>query len=313
MGEKTKISWTASVAADGSTIQGATFNPWWSCTKVDACCANCYAETLANRWGYPWGPTAPRRIFGPKHWAEPLAWNAKAAKTGQPMRVFCGSMCDWAEDRRDLDDERAKLWKLIEATPALTWLLLTKRAENIRLMLPTIQIGAREPLLPRFDNVWVGVTVGMRANLERIAELRQVPATVRFLSCEPLLEDLGRIDLRGISWCIVGGESGPSARQCSVEWIRSIVKQCREAGVKCFVKQLGANCQTRNDDNFTGDEGDPSFPKWPDHLIDRIVEQPHGGYQGAPVRVRFHDRAGSDPTEWPEDLRVREMPARRAP
>ena len=197
-----------------------TFNPWWSCTKVDACCSHCYAETLAKRWGFSWGPKAPRRLFGPKHWAEPLAWNAKAAKSGKTVRVFCGSMCDWAEDRRDLDDERVKLWKLIEATPALTWLLLTKRSQNIRSMLPTIQIGGEE--LPRFNNVWVGVTVGIRANLSRLDDLRAVPAVVRFVSFEPLLEDLGLIDLTGISWGIVGCESGPKARPMREEWVKNI-------------------------------------------------------------------------------------------
>ena len=269
MGKETDIAWCH-----------ATFNPFWGCAKVDACCANCYAETLAKRWGFGWGQKAERRLFGPKHWAEPLQWNAKAAKSGQPMRVFCGSMCDWAEDRRDLDDERVKLWKLIGVTPALTWMLLTKRAENIRSMLPTIQIGGEE--LPRLSNVWVGVTVGMRANLERIDLLREVPATVRFLSVEPLIEDLGEIDLAGIHLVIVGGESGPKARPFHVEWARSILKQCKDAGVAAFCKQLGANAV---DSATTGIAGIKPT-----------------------LQLALRDRAGADPSEWPDDLRVREMP-----
>lgn len=288
MGKETGISWC-----------DATFNPVWGCTKVDACCANCYAETLATRWGYPWGPKAPRRTFGPKHWAEPLAWNAKAVKSGKPMRVFCGSMCDWAEDRRDLDDERVKLWNLIDATPALTWLLLTKRVENIRSMLPTIQIGACEPLLPRFDNIWVGVTVGMRANLERIYELRQVPATVRFLSVEPLIEDLGTLDLRGIHWVIVGGESGPKARPFHIEWARSIRDQCKAARVACFIKQMGSNPRINVATEPLG--------TWNERVgID------HDGY-GAGARICLRDRAGADPDEWPADLRVQNFPIERNP
>jgi protein gp37 len=274
MGKETGIAWTHS-----------TFNPWWGCTKVDACCSNCYAETLATRWGFAWGPKAPRRFFGPKHWAEPLAWNAKAAKSVQPMRVFCGSMCDWAEDRRDLDDERAKLWKLIETTPALTWMLLTKRAENIRAMLPVIEIGSA--VEPRFNNVWVGVTVGMRANLGRIDVLREVPAVVRFLSVEPLIEELGTLDLRGIQLVIVGGESGPKARPFHVEWARDLRDQCKAAGVAFFMKQMGANAISDSDDDRRHC-GDMNLPK--------------------NFQLVLRDRAGADPSEWPEDLRIQQMP-----
>lgn len=228
-----------------------------------------------------------------------MLWNAKAEREGKAMRVFCGSMCDWAEDRRDLDDERVKLWRLIEATPALTWLLLTKRAENIRAMLPSIQIGACESLLPRFDNVWVGVTVGMRANIERIDELREVPATVRFLSVEPLIEDLGTLDLRGIQWVIVGGESGPNARPFHIEWARSIRDQCKAAGVKCFVKQMGANCIDENDRGFPAST-------WPGARgVNGITCTPLDAHR---MRIHLRDRAGADPSEWPDDLRVQEFP-----
>ena len=225
MGENSAIAWT-----------DHTFNPVWGCAKVDACCTNCYAETLAHRYGFEWGEGAGRRKFGDKHWNEPLRWNAKAVKAGQPARVFCGSMCDVFEDRRDLDAERVRLWKLIEATPALTWLLLTKRPQNIRAMLPMIQIGSGD--LPRFDNVWVGATVGHRGVLHSIDLLREVPAAVRFISAEPLLEDLGPIDLTGIGWVIVGCESGPKARPMEAEWAESILKQCQVEGVPFFLKQM---------------------------------------------------------------------------
>ena len=228
MGEKSKIAWT-----------DHTFNPWWGCTKVDACCANCYAERMATHYKFGWGPNAERRLFGPKHWAEPLLWNAKAAKAGKPARVFCGSMCDWAEDRRDLDEERAKLWKTIEATPALTWLLLTKRPENARSMLPTIQIGGEE--MARFDNVWVGVTVGIRANISRLDDLRAIPATVRFVSFEPLLEDLGPINLTGIGWVIVGCESGHKARVMPTDAVESLWMQARLNEIPFFYKQAMAD------------------------------------------------------------------------
>jgi protein gp37 len=193
-------------------------------------------------------------------------------------------------------------------------------------------------------NVWCGCTVDDQQRAEeRIPDLLQTPAAVRFLSVEPLLGpvDLEQLNdgswydsegaqcydaLRGaayyrdgehglaggprIDWVVCGAESGPSARLCQVDWIRSIVRQCRVAQVPCFVKQLGANCRARNDENWTGDENDPGFPKWPGHLVgeDRIEHLPGGGYQGAPVRVRFRNRAGADPAEWPVDLRVRELP-----
>ena len=118
-----------------------------------------------------------------------------------------------------------------------------------------------------------------------------------------------------LHWIVVGGESGSSARPFDVAWARRTVKACREAGVACFVKQLGANVRTRNDDNFTIDEDppDPDWPSWPTNLVagDRVEHNPDGvreEYQGAPVRVRLRDRKGGDMDEWPSDLRVRDYP-----
>jgi len=125
-----------------------------------------------------------------------------------------------------------------------------------------------------------------------------------------------------LDWVIVGGESGPKARPCDVAWIRSVVQQCQATGVPCFVKQLGANVRTRNDDGWDAsshtwadgpDAGRPVDPMaWPDHIAeeDRIECHPDGyreDYQGAPVRIRLRDRKGGDPAEWPEDLRVRQL------
>lgn len=243
MGKDSKISWT-----------NHTFNPWWGCTKVAAGCKNCYAETLATRFGWGWGEFVPRRLFADKHWNEPLKWNREAEKAGVRARVFCGSMCDVFEDREELSDSRVRLWKLIEATPWLDWLLLTKRPENARRMLPTIQIGGEE--LPRFNNVWLGATVCTQEDADKnIPELLQIPAAVRFLSMEPLLEDVrihpGVLGCVGhiaesfgnplIHWIIVGCESGPHARPCSVGWIYSEVRQCLETNVPCWVKQMAVD------------------------------------------------------------------------
>lgn len=173
-------------------------------------------------------------------------------------------------------------------------------------------------------NVWLGVSVeDQRRADERIPHLLNVPAAVRFLSCEPLLgpvvlhleriNDLGRWDSTGrplplsrIDWVIVGGESGPGARPFDVAWARSLVHQCREASVPVFVKQMGADVRDRNDAGF--EPGDGGW--WLDDPGAQ-VEHLDEGYQGAPVRVRLRDRKGGDPAEWPEDLRVREFPTAR--
>ena len=186
------------------------------------------------------------------------------------------------------------------------------------------------------SNVWLGVSVENQPMADkRIGELLQTPAAVRFISAEPLLDwlDLRRYlmamcyhgeefcehvgcpgEPAPLHWVIVGGESGPKARPCAVAWIRSIVQQCQSAGVPVFVKQLGANVRDRNDAGFTGDF-DGSGACWPEqHDIDDRIEHDldgtRDGYQGAPVRIHLLDRKGGDMAEWPEDLRVREFPAR---
>src|SRR5258708_7584279 len=117
MGKNSHIEWTHH-----------TFNPWWGCTKVSPACDNCYAEAWAKRVGNDvWGSKAPRRFFSDSHWKEPLKWQAQAAEEEERARVFCASMADVFEARPELDAPRARLWKLIESTPNLDWLLLTKR------------------------------------------------------------------------------------------------------------------------------------------------------------------------------------------
>ena len=121
--------------------------------------------------------------------------------------------------------------------------------------------------------MWLGVSVESRATLDRIDVLRQIPAAIHFISFEPLLEDLGPVDLTGIDWIIIGGESGPGTRKCDLEWVRSLVVQAKALGVSCFVKQLGVKPVDRG------------------------------------VRRKLKHRKGGDPEEWAADLRVREFPA----
>ncbi|MGH2478380.1 MAG: DUF5131 family protein, partial [Ktedonobacteraceae bacterium] len=213
------------------------YNPWWGCTKVSEECKRCYAEGIANHFGYrtTWGPasTSSRRFFGENHWQEPLTWHQQAEREGHRHSVFCASMADIYEDNPILVPHRARLWKLIEATPMLNWLILTKRPENILIMSPW------KSQFP--DNVWLGTSVGLQRRAEeRVPLLLQVPATVRFLSCEPLLD---KVDLSpwitDLQWIICGGESGTGARPMDLEWARLLREQCQDAQVPYFFKQVG--------------------------------------------------------------------------
>lgn len=223
MAKNSKIEWTTH-----------TFNPWWGCVKMSPACKFCYAESWSKRLGQKvWGINAERRFFGEKHWAEPLAWNREAQSSNERPRVFCASMADVFEDRRDLDAERRKLWRLIEQTPALDWLLLTKRPDLVQALTPW---DHRWP-----ENVWIGTTTEDQEWAdERLAALARIPARVRFISAEPLL---GPIELgqwaQHINWVITGGESGPNARPSSPSWFRSLLNECMAADIPFHFKQWG--------------------------------------------------------------------------
>jgi len=228
MAEQTGIAWTDS-----------TFNPWIGCTRVGPGCAHCYAEALDRRhkWGGAthWGTGVPRMRTSPGYWRQPLLWNS--AKQGR--RVFCASLAD-VFDNEVPEEWRADLWRLIRATPNLTWQLLTKRIGNAERMWP----GGD------YQNVWVGATVVNQEEADRdIPKLRALPAAVRFLSVEPMLEQFDLCLMpgeevsveagaaRGIHWVIVGGESGSKRRPFELAWLRSVVEQCHAASVPVFVKQ----------------------------------------------------------------------------
>lgn len=216
-----------------------TFNPWWGCAKVSPACDNCYAELWAKRMGHQlWGAKATRRFFSDAHWNGPLQWNEEAKTARRRERVFCASMADVFERRSELNAARERLWKLIQATPWLDWLLLTKRPQNIERMVPW------DDEWPA--NIWLGTTVENQSLVEkRLPFLLKHPAAVRFLSCEPLL---GKIDLRSwfrrrglnrIDWVIAGGESGPGARPMHPDWATNILHQCQEFEVPFHFKQWG--------------------------------------------------------------------------
>lgn len=226
MADKTDIAWTDS-----------TFNSWWGCSRVSPGCEHCYAEALDTRTGGDhWGPRKTPRVMSEENWRKPGRWNkehgAFFTEHGRRRRVFCGSMCDWA-DKLAPQGQRDRLWHLIQTTPNLDWMLLTKRAPNIVKYLPEDWDGG-------YANVSLGVTVDDRRHgLPRIDILRKIPAKMRFISIEPLLEDLGHVDLSGIDLVIVGGESGPQARPMHPAWVRSLREQCEQTGVSFFFKQWG--------------------------------------------------------------------------
>jgi protein gp37 len=230
---ETAIQWTHRRLPDGTVLPGYTFNIVWGCMKVSEGCKHCYADTLSSRYGFSlWGPQAERRTFGADYWARPLRWNTEAARSGHPRFVFCSSMADTFENHPTVQQERQRLWPLIERTPSLIWLLLTKRPQHISDMVPWRSWPS---------NAWIGTSVeNQKRAQERIPALLQVPASVRFLSCEPLLD---RVDLSAwiadLQWVIVGGESGPGARPIDLAWARILRDTCRVSEVPYFFKQVG--------------------------------------------------------------------------
>lgn len=210
-----KIEWTE-----------ATWNPSAGCSKVSSGCKNCYAETMANRLqamnvvGYENGfefNTVPSRLN------EPL-------KKKKPTIFFVNSMSDIFHEKMPLD-YLDKIFTVIEQTPQHTYQILTKRAERMYDYLS-------KRIIPK--NIWLGVTVeNKKEGLPRIDKLRQLNASVLFLSVEPLLEDLGIINLINIDWVIVGGESGNRARPMDKDWVINIKQQCENNDIAFFFKQWG--------------------------------------------------------------------------
>lgn len=272
--ENSRIQWT-----------DHTWSPWEGCTKVSEGCAHCYAEARNHRFGSDnWGKGKARRKT--KNWGQLFKWNRQAENEGKTLSVF-PSLCD------PFDYEVSIGWfcdllSFIPATPHLRYLLLTKRPENVidRLLLAKrISAGSSFFFLDNWIhgqpplNVWLGTSCENQATAgSRIPILHTIPAAKRFISFEPLLgpiEGVAIDDFPRIDWAIIGGESGRGARPCNIEWIRSLKDQCRMAGIAPFVKQLGSNPVM-----------EPGPVTWP-------TEDPKGG----------------DMSEWPEDLRVREIPA----
>lgn len=228
---KTSISWC-----------DFTFNPWHGCSHVggspacydSATGARCYAETWDKRLGGDhWGDDKTRRYFGDKHWAEPIKWNRAAEKDGVRARVFCMSMGDWAEGRLEQKPHLERLWKVIQDTPCLDWLMLTKRPQLISKLCPV-----------RDSRMWQGTTAETQYWFDlRWEHLKRVESEIYWFSLEPLYERIvlpaDFLALEKRAWIIAGGQSGHGARPMHPDWVRSLRDQCGEAGIAFHFKQFG--------------------------------------------------------------------------
>jgi protein gp37 len=219
MSANSKIEWT-----------DATWNPVRGCSKVSPGCAHCYAETFAERFrgvpGHPFEFGFDLRLV-PEKLGEPLRWASS-------RRIFVNSMSDLFHEGVP-DEYIARIGSVMLTANWHVYQVLTKRAER---MAQLLRSGLREAA--GHSHIWWGVSVeNRRVGIPRIDLLRSAPAAVRFLSIEPLLEDLGELNFAGIDWVIVGGESGPHARPMDPGWVRSIRDQCADADVPFFFKQWG--------------------------------------------------------------------------
>jgi protein gp37 len=219
MSDHSKIEWT-----------DATWNPLRGCTKISPGCKHCYAETFAERFrgvpGHPYEQGFDLRLI-PEKLAEPFLWSG-------PRTVFVNSMSDLFQPGVPEDYIEDVVRVMVEADWH-TYQVLTKRADRLAHLL-----SSRLQFAAACRHIWWGVSVeDKKYGLPRIAHLRQAPAAIRFLSIEPLLEDLGMIDISGIDWAIVGGESGHGARPMHPEWVENIYRICKDQDVPFFFKQWG--------------------------------------------------------------------------
>lgn len=237
----TKIEWT-----------DQTWNPVRGCTKITPGCARCYAATFAERFrgvpGHPYEQGFDLRLV-PEKLLEPLTWPSN-------RRVFVNSMSDLFHVDVPTDFV-VDVARVMAATPWHTYQVLTKRADRLeRALSDELAFAAALP------HVWWGVSVENRKHgLPRVAHLRRTKAAVKFLSIEPLLEDLGDVDLRGVDWVIVGGESGHGARPLDAAWVRSVRERAAAAGARFFFKQWGGVQKAKNGrvlDGRTWDDQPPS-------------------------------------------------------
>jgi len=223
VGENSKIEWT-----------DHTFNPWIGCQKVSPGCDHCYAEAMMDHRYHKveWGPHGERKRTSAANWRKPLQWAKAARATGTRPRVFCASLADWLDNQVPMEWRR-DLCDVIEATPELDWLLLTKRPENYDKLSP----WPRKPPV----NVWLGFTAEDLPNfVRRYKAWIGLKPTVMFVSYEPAIGPLDPLNnpIPPIDWIICGGESGTGARPMDPQWARDVRDYCAEWSIPFFMKQM---------------------------------------------------------------------------
>ena len=216
MGKISKIEWT-----------DATWNPWYGCTKISEGCRNCYAERDMKRFGKDFNTiTRSKTTF-----RDPLKWN-------EPRMIF---VCSWGDFFHDdvMDKTRDEAWEIMRRTRSHTYLLLTKRPQNIKMMLPLMWELEYQDWL----HIWLGVSVENNDQMWRLVALEEIKAMVKFVSAEPLLGPLPLLHsfFPSLDWVITGGESGPDPRPCNLDWVRDIRDQCVDHGISFFHKQHGGS------------------------------------------------------------------------
>jgi protein gp37 len=236
MSDRSAIEWT-----------DATWNPVRGCTKISPGCKHCYAERFAERFrgvpGHPYEQGFDLRLV-PEKLNEPLRWKS-------PRKVFVNSMSDLFQDGIPTD-YISEVGRVMERANWHTYQILTKRPGRLHALL-----SGDLRWLSRLRHVWFGVSVeDKQYGLPRVDLLRATPASIRFLSIEPLLEDLGKIDLHDIHWVIVGGESGLGARQMKKAWVKSVREQCERQHVPFFFKQWGGRTPKRSGRSLDGRQWD---------------------------------------------------------
>lgn len=249
MSENSKIEWT-----------DTTWNPLRGCTKVSPGCKHCYAEAFAERFrgvpGHPYGQGFDLRLV-PEKLADPFVW--PSSKT-----VFVNSMSDLFQT--EVPDEYIEdVVRVMVQADWHTFQVLTKRSERLAELLKT-----RLSFAAKATHIWWGVSVeDKKYGLPRVAHLQSAPAAIRFLSIEPLLEDVGDFDMRGIDWAIVGGESGPGARPIEKQWVERILRLCRKWKVKFFFKQWGGVHKSTTGRSLRG----RTYDEMPDVTIAQIPDK----------------------------------------
>lgn len=317
MGQVTEIGWTDSTWTPIRSRRKDTGKVGVHCERVSPGCKNCYSATFNKRklpnHGTGLDFTVPNRdqieIFLDEEFlVQPLHWK-------KPRKIFVCSQTDLFAEFVSFEFID-RIFAVMALCPQHTFQILTKRADRMREYITAEfrsnkVFAAMQQLTPNAGvwswptwqeataSVWLGVSVEDQANKKRIDVLREIPAAVRFVSLEPLLEDIGVLDLRGISQIIIGGESGHSARPFDIAWARAVVSQCKNAGVACFVKQLGSNPM------MTEIEWRDRIDIGPTPLLNA---RNRNSVPKDFVPLKLNSSHGSDPSEWSDDLRVQEWP-----